>query len=139
MQINKVLITGVAGFIGSNLLDYLLEKTTWEIVGIDNFSTGNKKNIQHQLHHPKFTLIEENIASITSIKDYDCIFHLAALPRIQPSFEFVTEHITANLTNTMHLVELMVKGNYVSQSLCLVVQVLFMVHQKLFQHLKPKK
>ncbi len=109
MQKNKVLITGVAGFIGSNLLDYLLEKTTWDIVGIDNFSTGNKKNIEHQLHHPKFTLIEENIASITSIKDYDCIFHLAALPRIQPSFEFVTEHITANLTNTMHLVELMVK------------------------------
>jgi len=112
MQINKVLITGVAGFIGSNLLDYLLEKTTWEIVGVDNFSTGNKKNIQHQLNHPKFSLIEANVSSINSIIHYDCIFHLAALPRIQPSFEFVTEHITANLTNTMHLVELMVKENY---------------------------
>jgi UDP-glucose 4-epimerase len=112
MQINKVLITGVAGFIGSNLLDYLLEKTTWEIVGIDDFSTGNKKNIQHQLNHSKFSFIEANVSSIDSIKHYDCIFHLAALPRIQPSFEFVTEHITANLTNTMHLVELMVKENY---------------------------
>ena len=112
MQINRVLITGVAGFIGSNLLDYLLEKTNWDIVGVDNFSTGNKKNIQHQLHHSKFTLLEENVASITSIKNYDCIFHLAALPRIQPSFEFVTEHITANLTNTMHLVELMIKENH---------------------------
>lgn len=112
MQINKVLITGVAGFIGSNLLDYLLEKTTWEIVGIDNFSTGNKKNIEHNLNHPKFTLIQENISTIISVKNYDCIFHLAALPRIQPSFEFVTEHITANLTNTMHLVELMIKENY---------------------------
>lgn len=112
MKVNKVLITGVAGFIGSNLLDYLLEKTTWDIVGIDNFSTGTKKNIEHQLNHPKFTLIEANIATIASVKNYDCIFHLAALPRIQPSFEFVTEHITENLTNTMYLVELMIKENY---------------------------
>ena len=41
--ISKVLITGVAGFIGSNLLDYLFENTSWQIDGVDNLSTGNKK------------------------------------------------------------------------------------------------
>lgn len=112
MQINKVLITGVAGFIGSNLLDYLIEKTDWNIVGIDNLSTGNKKNIEHHLNNPRFNLMEKNVSSITSIKNYQCIFHLAALPRIQPSFEFVTEHINANLICTMHLIQLMIKDNY---------------------------
>ncbi|MBA3679568.1 MAG: NAD-dependent epimerase/dehydratase family protein [Bacteroidetes bacterium] len=112
MQINKILITGVAGFIGSNLLDFLLKKTSWDIVGIDNLSTGSKNNIAHQLAHPKFKFIEANVSSIDSIKEYDCIFHLAALPRIQPSFEFVTEHINENLVCSMHLIELMIKENY---------------------------
>ena len=107
-----ILITGVAGFIGSNLLDYLIEKTDWKITGIDNFTTGNKKNIQNQKENNRFSFIEGNCREIKSIKDFNCIFHLAALPRIQPSFEFVTEHINENLTSCLHLIELMIKENY---------------------------
>jgi UDP-glucose 4-epimerase len=111
-EINKVLITGVAGFIGSNLLNYLLEKSNWKIVGYDNFSTGNKKNVESHLNNTRFELKEDTIKNIKSLKEYDCIFHLAALPRIQPSFEFVTEHIAENLLNSMHLIEIMIRETH---------------------------
>lgn len=112
MKIQNVLITGVAGFIGSNLLDFLLDTTDWEIVGIDDLSTGNKKNIQHQLGHNQFEFVEDTLFNLKSLKNYDCVFHLAALPRIQPSFELINEHIHANLMSSMHLIEIMIAENH---------------------------
>ena len=111
-KVDKVLITGVAGFIGSNLLDFLLDKTTWEIVGVDNLSTGTIKNIEHHLENERFTYSETKCSDIKSIKSYNAIFHLAALPRIQPSFELISEHIVANLQEAIHLIELMIKENH---------------------------
>jgi len=109
---SKVLVTGVAGFIGSNLLDYLLANTNWTIVGYDNLSTGRLKNIEHHLNHSRFHYVNSSVIEINSLKEYDCVFHLAALPRIQPSFELVTEHIHENLLLSMHLVQIMIKESY---------------------------
>lgn len=109
---SKVLVTGVAGFIGSNLLDYLLANTNWTIVGYDNLSTGRLKNIEHHLNHSRFHYVNSSVIAINSLKEYDCVFHLAALPRIQPSFELVTEHIHENLLLSMHLIQIMIKESY---------------------------
>lgn len=111
-MINHVLITGVAGFIGSNLLDYLMQHTKWMITGIDNLSTGSKENIQHHIGNPRFDFIKKKCSEIDSLKKFDCIFHLAALPRIQPSFDLIKDHVEANLLEGIHLIELMVKENY---------------------------
>lgn len=111
-KINKVLITGVAGFIGSNLLDYLIDKTEWIITGIDNYSTGREKNIQQHFGNKRFIFMNESTEKLNSLIEFDVVFHLAALPRIQPSFELVTLHINENLTNSMHLIEIMIRENY---------------------------
>ena len=112
MSITKVLITGVAGFIGSNLLDYLIDKTDWNIVGADNLSTGNIKNIQRHIDNHRFMFMNANCTSLKTIKPYQYIFHLAALPRIQPSYDLINEHINANLIQAMHLIQLMINENY---------------------------
>lgn len=112
MQVKKALITGVAGFIGSNLLDYLMEETDWRIDGIDNLSTGNKDNIEQHLSNSRFTFINASCKDLESLKAYQVVFHLAALPRIQPSFEYIAEHIDANLMQAVHLLELMIKEDY---------------------------
>jgi UDP-glucose 4-epimerase len=111
-EIKQVLITGVAGFIGSNLLDFIIDQTDWRVHGIDNLSTGNKDNIAAQLDHDRFTFIEMRVSELKSVKQYEVVFHLAALPRIQPSFEAIIEHVDANLNEALSLIELMVAEDH---------------------------
>ena len=107
-----VLITGVAGFIGSNLLDYILEKTDWKITGVDNLSTGSIENISHVINNDRFEFENKNCGEIKTLRPFSKVFHLAALPRIQPSFNLVTDHVKANLLETCYLIELMIEENY---------------------------
>ena len=63
----KVLVAGGAGFIGSNLIDLLLEKGH-EVVCVDNYFIGTKKNIEHLLSVPQFHMYEQDICDMEALK-----------------------------------------------------------------------
>lgn len=81
----KILITGVAGMIGSHLLDALM-KRDYDVTGIDNLSFGKIENIQHHFVNSKFRFYHVDITDFDSLKilckDIDIIVHLAAVKKI---------------------------------------------------------
>ena len=80
----KFLVTGGAGFIGTNLIKGLL-KDGHEVFSIDNYSTGLKENEQNGCTYYNSDICDCNNFD-NFMDDPDLVFHLAALPRIQPSF-----------------------------------------------------
>ena len=88
------LVTGGAGFIGSNLVDALIERG-WRVKIIDNLSTGKKENINSRAEFYRLDIRDfKKIKPVFRGVDY--VFHLAALPRVQPS---IIDPITANDNN----------------------------------------
>ncbi|MCK4263418.1 MAG: SDR family oxidoreductase [Candidatus Aminicenantes bacterium] len=72
---NRILITGGAGFLGSHLCEFLLEKEA-DVICVDNFFSGSKDNIRHLFSHPYFELIRHDIIHPLFV-EVDKIFHLA--------------------------------------------------------------
>ena len=102
----KVLVTGGAGFIGSNLIKELSKKN-YNIVCLDNYSTGNKNN---EVEGVKY--INADITKIDSLDtDFDLCFHLAAQSRVQPSFENPEESFRVNVLGTTKVMEFAKKKN----------------------------
>ena len=95
----KLLITGGAGFIGSNLCDYFIEKNH-EVVCLDNLSTGFLANIEHLLSNPAFKFIEGDIRDLSvckeSVKNCDVVLHQAALGSVPRS---IADPINTNSVN----------------------------------------
>ena len=81
----RTLVTGGAGFVGTNLVKRLLQEGH-DVVSIDNYSTGKKENHQKGCNYWNFDLSDRRNA-VLERDEYDVIFHLAALPRIVPSFK----------------------------------------------------
>ena len=101
----KMVVTGGAGFIGSNLVDKLIERGH-EVSVIDNFSTGKKKNCNKKAHYYNIDLSNSN--NLENLKDIlnnvDTIFHCAALARVQKS---IKSPIKYEINNTIGLVNLL--------------------------------
>jgi len=104
----KILVTGGAGFIGSNLCEALLEKGN-KVVCLDNFATGKRENVQQLLTDTNFTLIEGDIRKlddcIKASKDVDYVLHQAALGSVPRS---IKDPITSNAVNVSGFLNMLV-------------------------------
>jgi nucleoside-diphosphate-sugar epimerase len=105
----NLLVTGAAGFIGSNMVQYLLENTDHLIYGIDNFRAGERnKEFLKKLECERFIFIEDDFSKIENIFNniqLDIIYHFAATPRISYSVEHPIETNNNNITNSLVLLE----------------------------------
>lgn len=105
---SKLLITGGAGFIGSNLIEYFLSKKHC-IVCLDNFSTGYRHNIEPFLNNPDFTLIEGDIRDLETcrkaVDGADYVLHQAALGSVPRS---INDPITSNDVNVSGFLNMLV-------------------------------
>ena len=91
-------VTGGAGFIGSNLIEFLLKKTNLNIISIDNYSTGKKNN---QINNPRVSYIKGNTKDISRIlnrykKNIHSLFHFGEFSRIYQSFKKFYECFESN-------------------------------------------
>jgi UDP-glucuronate 4-epimerase len=113
----NVLITGGAGFIGSNLVDRLLNEGEWGITVVDDFNDFyspdiKRANIAGHLDRPKYTLVEADIrdagalAKIFSDTKFDVIVHLAARAGVRPSLSEPKLYAETNINGTLNLLEL---------------------------------
>ncbi len=102
----KYVVTGGAGFIGSNIVDLLLEKGH-EVHVIDNFSTGKKENCNPKAKYHDLDLsISNSLETIKSIlKGSDGVFHLAALARVQESIDNPVHFEKNNTLSTINILK----------------------------------
>jgi len=105
-RIKKVIITGGCGFIGSHLTDLVLSKG-YKVIVLDNFSTGNPKNLEHHRDNPNLEVICADISKYKEVEKYfkgvDIVFHLAALADIVPSIEKPYNYHRANVDGTVNV------------------------------------
>jgi len=102
----KILVTGGVGFVGTNLIKRLL-KEGHEVQSLDDYSTGLKSN---EIDGCRYWA--GDIQSISTMdKDFDVVFHMAAIARIQPSFERPEDYIETNFNGTYEVVKFCIKNN----------------------------
>jgi UDP-glucose 4-epimerase len=96
----NILVTGGAGFIGSNLIKKLIDQGH-NVTSLDNYSTGTYKN---EVKEAKY--INDDIENLFKLKmNFDLCFHLAAQSRVQPSFDDPQESVRVNVTGTTIVME----------------------------------
>ena len=94
----KIIVTGGCGFVGSNLIECLIKKTNFEIISIDDYSSGNKNN---QLKNNRIKYINSHTKDISQVLNkykskISCLFHFGEFSRIYQSFLNMNECIQSN-------------------------------------------
>ena len=98
----KILITGGAGFVGSNLIEFLVLKTNYQIISLDNYSSGHKKN---HIKHKRIRYIKSDTKNISKTlnfckKNIISLFHFGEFSRIYQSFLKMNDCINSNSIGT---------------------------------------
>ena len=114
-NLKKVVITGGAGFIGSNLTKKLIDNDVEKILIIDDFSTGKMSNIERFLDDDKISLIDKRVEDCDDldilISGYDFCFHLAAGVGVQYIMDNVSKALLTNIEGTHKIIESCKKNN----------------------------
>ena len=110
MDFHKALVTGCAGFIGSNLVDRLLTQGI-TVVGIDNLSTGRIQFLDLALKNRNFTFIQGNLTDLDfcldSVKNIDVVFHFSANADVRDGVNDTQRDLTQNTLVTYNILESM--------------------------------
>lgn len=106
----KILVTGGCGFIGSNFIHYLLEKTDWDIVNIDSLTyAGNKDNLKDIEDGDRYTFFKKDIVNsfdiIDDLKGVNHVVHFAAESHVDRSIKDPAPFISTNVLGTQILLE----------------------------------
>ena len=81
----RAVITGGAGFLGSHLCDYFIEKG-WDVLCFDNLATGSEANIAHLISHPRFRFIQQDVTRYIEVEGaVDAVLHFAS-PASPPDY-----------------------------------------------------
>lgn len=105
---SKFLVTGSAGFIGSNLVEAIL-KLGYQVKGLDNFSTGKKENVEQFISNPNYEFIEGDIRELETCmkacEGVDFVLHQAAWGSVPRSIEMPLLYEEINIKGTLHMME----------------------------------
>jgi UDP-glucose 4-epimerase len=104
----KSVVTGGAGFIGSHIVDLLIERGH-DVMCLDNFESGNIRNTAHHQMNSRFTLLNADIRDKQAINNAfvgaDYVFHLAGIADLVPSIEDPGKYVGTNVTGTLNVLE----------------------------------